>query len=101
MPDGVAVCANEDDVRRRVDFAARHRIPIVARSGGHSCAGYSIVDKGLVVDLSRLNAVEIRPGGGRGGRGAGPGVRGPGGGLCAARRQLSGGRPGALAPLRN
>lgn len=63
MPDGVAVCANEDDVRRCVEFAARHRIPIAARSGGHSYAGYSIVDKGLVVDLSRLNTVEILPGG--------------------------------------
>ncbi len=63
MPDGVAVCANEDDVRRCVDFAARCRIPIAARSGGHGYAGYSIVDKGLVVDLSRLAAIEILPGG--------------------------------------
>ncbi|WP_181773547.1 FAD-binding oxidoreductase [Amycolatopsis pittospori] len=63
LPAGVAVCANEDDVRRCVDFAARQRIPIAARSGGHSYAGYSLVDKGLVVDLSRLNAIEILPGG--------------------------------------
>ncbi|MEU9689942.1 FAD-binding oxidoreductase [Amycolatopsis japonica] len=63
LPAGVAVCANEDDVRRCVDFAARQRIPIAARSGGHSYAGYSIVDEGLVVDLSRLNAVRILPGG--------------------------------------
>lgn len=63
LPDGVAVCANEDDVRRCVDFAARHRVPIAARSGGHSYPGYSTVDKGLVVDLSRLNTIEILPGG--------------------------------------
>ncbi len=63
LPAGIAVCANEDDVRRCVDFAARHHVPIAARSGGHSYAGYSIVDKGLIVDLSRLNAIEIRPGG--------------------------------------
>ncbi|KFU81806.1 FAD/FMN-containing dehydrogenase [Amycolatopsis lurida] len=63
LPAGVAVCANEDDVRHCVDFAARQRIPIAARSGGHSYAGHSLVDKGLVVDLSRLNAVDILPGG--------------------------------------
>lgn len=63
LPAGVAVCANEDDVRHCVDFAARQRIPIAARSGGHSYAGYSIVDRGLVVDLSRLSAVRILPGG--------------------------------------
>ncbi|WP_410652844.1 FAD-binding oxidoreductase [Amycolatopsis sp. cmx-4-54] len=63
LPAGVAVCANEDDVRHCVDFAARQRIPVAARSGGHSYAGYSIVDEGLVVDLSRLNAVETLPGG--------------------------------------
>ncbi|OXM43923.1 FAD-binding oxidoreductase [Amycolatopsis alba] len=63
LPAGVAVCANEDDVRRCVDFAARLRIPIAARSGGHSYVGYSIVDRGLIVDLSRLSRVEILPGG--------------------------------------
>ncbi|MFI9456883.1 FAD-binding oxidoreductase [Amycolatopsis sp. NPDC052450] len=63
LPAGVAVCATEDDVRNCVDFAARQRIPIAARSGGHSYAGYSVVDRGLVVDLSRLNTVEILPGG--------------------------------------
>ncbi|WP_037305058.1 FAD-binding oxidoreductase [Amycolatopsis orientalis] len=63
LPAGIAVCANEDDVRRCVDFAARHHVPIAARSGGHSYAGYSIVDRGLIVDLSRLSSVEILPGG--------------------------------------
>ncbi|MFI5562481.1 FAD-binding oxidoreductase [Amycolatopsis japonica] len=90
LPAGVAVCANEDDVRHCVDFAAKQRIPIAARSGGHSYAGYSIVDEGLVVDLSRLNAVRILPGG-RAEIGAGAQLGGVYEALAAAGRALPAG----------
>ncbi|MFE0026970.1 FAD-binding oxidoreductase [Amycolatopsis sp. NPDC059021] len=71
-PAAVARCLRGEDVQRCVEFAAAHRIPISARSGGHSYAGYSTVDGGLVVDLSRLNAVRV----GRDGRAEiGPGAR--------------------------
>ena len=63
LPVGVAGCTTDDDVRLCVDFAARHRLPIAARSGGHSYAGYSTVDKGLIVDLAALDRIEIRPDG--------------------------------------
>ena len=46
------------DVREVVRWAADTRVPIVARSGGHSYAGYSTT-RGVVVDLSQLDAVRL------------------------------------------
>ncbi|KOX27576.1 FAD-binding dehydrogenase [Saccharothrix sp. NRRL B-16348] len=58
-PAAVALCADESDVARCLDFAARERIPVAARSGGHSYAGYSVPEHGLVVDLSALRAIRV------------------------------------------
>jgi FAD/FMN-containing dehydrogenase len=57
-PQGIAYCESNDDVARCVAFAREHALAITTRSGGHSYAGYSSND-GLVVDLSRLNAVRV------------------------------------------
>jgi FAD/FMN-containing dehydrogenase len=62
-PAAIALCANESDVARCLDHAAGHRLPVAARSGRHSYAGYSTPEDGLVVDLSALNRVRIDPGG--------------------------------------
>lgn len=58
-PAAIAQCANASDVQACVGGAGR-RMPIAARSGGHSYAGYSTPDQGLVVDLSGMNTVEVR-----------------------------------------
>ncbi|GAB3003645.1 FAD-binding oxidoreductase [Saccharothrix stipae] len=58
-PAAVALCADESDVARCLEFAARERIPVAARSGGHSYAGYSVPENGLVVDLSALRAIRV------------------------------------------
>jgi FAD/FMN-containing dehydrogenase len=55
-PAAVVSVANVEDVRRTIRWAREHDVPFVARSSGHSYAGYSVGD-GLVIDLSRLNAV--------------------------------------------
>ena len=46
------------DVARVVRWAASSRVPIVARSGGHSYGGYSTT-RGVVVDLAHLSAVGV------------------------------------------
>jgi FAD/FMN-containing dehydrogenase len=46
-----------------VRWCAKYDVRIAARSGGHSYAGYSTVQGGLVVDLSRLNGIAVAPGG--------------------------------------
>ena len=59
-PAAIAMCESAADVLRCVEFAATKGIPVAARSGGHSYAGYSTPDGGLIIDLSRLNTVEVR-----------------------------------------
>ncbi|MGM1061171.1 FAD-binding oxidoreductase [Saccharothrix sp. Mg75] len=62
-PAAVALCADEPDVARCLEFAARHRVPVAARSGGHSYGGYSTPEGGLVVDLGALSAIRVDEGG--------------------------------------
>ena len=53
----IARCASAADVQRCLELAATIRVPVAARSGGHSYAGYSTPSNGLVIDLSSLCAV--------------------------------------------
>lgn len=55
-PQAVVYAANANDVTTSLIFAEYHDIPVTARSGGHSGGGYSTTD-GLVIDVSKLNAV--------------------------------------------
>jgi FAD/FMN-containing dehydrogenase len=60
LPKGIAQCANEDDVRTCLRWAQANDMPLVARSGGHSYAGYSTTT-GLMIDVSAMHAVGIDP----------------------------------------
>ncbi len=54
LPAGIALCANAADVSTSILWARNHGVPIVARSGGHSYAGYSTT-MGLMIDVSAMN----------------------------------------------
>ncbi|HEV8555217.1 MAG TPA: FAD-binding oxidoreductase [Actinophytocola sp.] len=58
-PAAVAACARPEDVQACVETARQARLPLAARSGGHSYAGYSTPDGGLVADLSRMSGVRV------------------------------------------
>ncbi|MFJ9365992.1 FAD-binding oxidoreductase [Nocardia sp. NPDC101769] len=60
QPAAIAQCATASDVQVCVDAAASAKIPVAARSGGHSYGGYSTPDKGLVVDLGGMSGVEVK-----------------------------------------
>ena len=57
-PQAIAFCESLTDVQKTVRWARRHHIHIVPRSGGHSYAGYSTTP-GVIVDVSRLNAISL------------------------------------------
>jgi FAD/FMN-containing dehydrogenase len=48
-----------DDVRRCVEFARKHAVPIAVRGGGHSYAGYGVADGALQIDLATVTTVTV------------------------------------------
>ncbi|MGW4125641.1 FAD-binding oxidoreductase [Nocardia sp. NPDC004711] len=60
QPAAIAQCATASDVQACVDAAASAKIPVAARSGGHSYGGYSTPDNGLVVELGGMSGVEVK-----------------------------------------
>ncbi len=49
------------DIRDAVAFARERHLPLAVRCGGHSVAGVSIVEDGVLIDLSGLKGVHIDP----------------------------------------
>jgi len=58
-PGLIARCADVSDVRNAVRAGAEVGILTAVRCGGHSLAGFSTCDGGLVVDLSRMRRITI------------------------------------------
>lgn len=58
-PLAVARVAGAADVAAAVTAAREGGLELAVRSGGHSRPGYGTVDGGLVIDLSRMDGVEI------------------------------------------
>jgi FAD/FMN-containing dehydrogenase len=60
-PAAIIRCTDSDDVARCVDFARQRNILASVRCGGHSQAGLSVCDGGIVIDLSRMKKIEVDP----------------------------------------
>ena len=58
-PRIIAACAGPADVREALDRAAHDHLAVAVRSGGHSVAGQSSVDDGLVVDVRPMKNIDI------------------------------------------
>jgi hypothetical protein len=61
-PGLIARCADVTDVQNAVRAAAEVGILTAIRCGGHSLAGFSTCEGGMVIDLSRMRQVEVDPG---------------------------------------
>jgi hypothetical protein len=60
-PAVIAHCRGTDDVVAAVTLAAAARVPLAVRAGGHSVAGFSSCDGGVVVDLAPMRGVAVDP----------------------------------------
>src|SRR5580692_6404275 len=60
-PGLIARCADVSDVQSAVRAGAETRILTAIRCGGHSLAGFSTCDGGMVIDLSRMRQVTVDP----------------------------------------
>jgi FAD/FMN-containing dehydrogenase len=58
-PAAIVQVADDADVARVVSIARDTGVELAVRSGGHSNAGHSTSDGGIVIDLSRMNALDI------------------------------------------
>ena len=58
-PSGVAYCKTEADVANCVAFVVKFKMPVRARSGGHSYGGWSSVTNGLILDITEMNSMSF------------------------------------------
>ena len=57
-PAGIAYCRNPHDVATCLAFVRKYGVPVAARCGGHSYAGWSSTS-GLIVDVTRMAGVNF------------------------------------------
>jgi FAD/FMN-containing dehydrogenase len=60
-PAAIVSCTGAADVIAAVGFARSNDLDIAVRGGGHSIAGFSSCDGGIVIDLSQMRSVRVDP----------------------------------------
>jgi len=60
-PGVIVQAVSADDVAPTIAFARASGLPLAIRGGGHNVAGNGSVDDGIVLDLGRLDSVEVDP----------------------------------------
>jgi FAD/FMN-containing dehydrogenase len=60
-PALIARCAGADDVTAAVRFARDGDLAVSVRGGGHSIAGHSVCEGGVMIDLSLMRSVRVDP----------------------------------------
>jgi hypothetical protein len=60
-PAIIARCSGAADVVACVHFGREHDVLVAVRGGGHSVAGKSVCDGGLMIDLSAMKGIRVNP----------------------------------------
>ena len=60
-PALIACCTTAEQVAKAIGFARQSRLEIAIRGGGHSYAGNSTCDGGLMIHLGAMNGVVVDP----------------------------------------
>jgi FAD/FMN-containing dehydrogenase len=60
-PELIAHCRSVADVVAAVSLTREAGVPLAVRGGGHSLAGFSTCDGGVVIDLSNMRHVHVDP----------------------------------------
>ena len=59
FPLVIALCKSTEDVSEAIKYARKNNLAIAVKSGGHSMEGFSGNDGGMVINLSKMNTVEV------------------------------------------
>ncbi len=59
-PEYIFYCSTPTDVVHALEFARQENTPFVIRAGGHSYEGLSLVEGGIVIDVSEMNKVSVQ-----------------------------------------
>jgi len=70
-PALIARCTGPADVQAAVTYAHEQGLIVAVRGGGHSTAGHSCCDDGIVIDVGPMKSIDIDADGGTGRFGAG------------------------------
>lgn len=60
-PNVIAKCSSAADVLEALAHARTNDLEVAVRAGGHSVAGFSVNDGGIVIDVRNMTAIEVDP----------------------------------------
>jgi FAD/FMN-containing dehydrogenase len=58
-PGLIARCSDTSDVSAAINFARDNGLPVSVYGGGHSFAGHSVCDDGVMIDLRPMRGIEV------------------------------------------